>query len=135
MEDGGDVENDTERRVTIFKPGYLMDGVQPIILNAPAVVTYQEVFSIQVNGTYPLDSMAFIRPMSVTHGYVSEQRFIELAFEPAHGTGLYIVYAPDNSNIAPPGYYMLFVMKDVSQSISGESRIPSNAVFIKLSLP
>lgn len=28
---------------------------------------------------------------------------------------------------------MLFVMKDVSESISGESKIPSNAVFIKLS--
>ncbi len=48
--------------------------------------------------------------------------------------GILDATAPLNEYIAPPGYYMLFVMKDVSESISGESKIPSNAVFIKLSI-
>lgn len=134
--DGGDVEDDTERRITIFKPGYLLDGNQPIILSSPVEVTYQETFRVELDDLYRLDSMAFIKPMSVTHGFNSEQRYIELYFEKVIGPTnepLYDVTAPENSNIAPPGYYMLFVMKDVSESISGESKIPSNAVFIKLS--
>lgn len=45
----------------------------------------------------------------------------------------YSIKAPANSNIAPPGYYMLFVLKSKNQSISGEVRIPSEAVFVKLS--
>ncbi len=133
--DGGDVENDTERRITIFTPGFLLDGDQPVISVAPSEVEYQETFTVEMDGEYLLDSMAFIKPMSVTHGYNSEQRYIELAFEQVIGPGpanVYSVTAPDNSNIAPPGYYMLFVMKDLSESISGDSRIPSNAVFIKL---
>lgn len=131
--DGGDVEDDTERRITIFTPYYLLDGTQPMIGNAPTEVTYGEEFSISL-GDYAIDSMAFIKPMSVTHGYNSEQRYIELAFEPDINVGGYIVTVPANANIAPPGYYMFFVLKDVSESNSGESKIPSNAVFIKLSL-
>ena len=57
-----------------------------------------------------------------------------MAFEPDINVGGFIVTAPANANIAPPGYYMFFVLKDVSESNSGESKIPSNAVFIKLSL-
>ncbi len=78
--------------------------------------------------------MAFIKPMSVTHGYNSEQRYIELAFDQSLTVGSYNVTAPADPNIAPPGYYMLFVIIDVRESTSGESKIPSKAVFIKLSL-
>ncbi len=49
--------------------------------------------------------------------------------------GKYLVTAPANSNIAPPGYYMFFVIRDSSESTSGLSKIPSKAVFIKLTLP
>jgi hypothetical protein len=126
--DGGDVEDDTERRIEIFTPGYLLDGTRPVITDAPTEVTYEEVFTVALGGDYTLDSMAFIRPMSVTHGYNSEQRYIELAFEPDLMVGRYFVTAPANSHIAPPGYYMLFVIRDPSESTSGLSKIPSKAV-------
>ncbi|MEO8666565.1 MAG: galactose oxidase-like domain-containing protein [Ignavibacteria bacterium] len=133
VEDGGDVENDTERRITIFTPGYLLDGDQPVITDAPTEVTYNENFEVTLDGEYGVGSMAFIKPMSVTHGYNSEQRYIELAFT-GISSGVYSVTAPADSNIAPPGYYMLFVLKDDRESTSGESKIPSKAVFIKLTL-
>ncbi len=130
--DGGDVEDDTERRLSIFTPGYLLDGEQPKVYDPPTELTYDEDFSVTLDGTYPLDSIAFVKPMSVTHGYNSEQRYIELFFEPYGVEGTYKIKSPANSNIAPPGIYMLFVLKDVSESISGLSKIPSKAVFIKL---
>lgn len=135
--DGGDVEDDTERRLTVFEPGYLADGTQHEIISAPTEVNYGDPFLIEVDGDYRIDSMCFMRPMSVTHGYGSEQRYIELAFEQyiePFPSNKYTVTAPTDSNIAPPGYYMLFVVKDVSESISGNSKMPSIAKFIKLSL-
>lgn len=53
---------------------------------------------------------------------------------PNTGTGE-IIFQSENYNIALPGYYMLFVVLDKTQSTSEESNIPSEAVFVKLSLP
>lgn len=43
-----------------------------------------------------------------------------------------IVETPDAYK-APPGYYMLFVLKDKTLSTSGDWKIPSVAKFVKLS--
>lgn len=55
------------------------------------------------------------------------QYFAEIA------PGTLTVSSPDNSNIAQPGPYMLFVLKDKSQSGSGTNRIPSIAKMVSLS--
>ena len=102
----------------------------------PEEITYQESFNITVDGSYAIDSIALMKPGTVTHGSNMDQRYVELSFEQVIGPGPeteYNLTAPENSSIAPPGYYMLFVLKDKSESISGESKIPSNAVFIRLS--
>ncbi|MCB0727470.1 MAG: DUF1929 domain-containing protein [Ignavibacteriae bacterium] len=136
VEDSGDVEDDTERRLSIYKPGYLMDGDRPVLINTPSEITYNELFSITVDGNYALDSIALMKPGSVTHGNNMDQRYIELSFEQIIGPGPtaeYSLTAPLNSFIAPPGYYMLFVLKDKSESNSGYWKILSVAKFIKLS--
>lgn len=115
VNDSGDVEDDTERRFSIFKPGYLMDGDRPVITAAPTNITYNEPFIITVDGDYDVDSMALMKTGSVTHGNNMDQRYIELSFEFVIGpvtTVDYSVTAPLNSYIAPPGYYMLFVLKE-----------------------
>jgi len=131
---GGDVEDDTERRFSIFKPKYLMDGAQPLIIYDTQIeITYGNTFEITLDEYYLLDSIALLKPGSVTHSNNMDQRYIELDFISKGETGVYEVTAPANSYLAPPGYYMLFVLKDKTLSISGESKIPSNAVFVKLS--
>lgn len=84
---GGDVEDDTERRFSIFKPGYLIDGDQPVIENAPDEITYEEVFEMKLDGTYDIDSFALLKPGAVTHGSDMDQLYIELYFERIIGTG------------------------------------------------
>ncbi len=128
---GGDVEDDTERRLSIFKPGYLMDGPQPQIINAPDEITYEDTFEIELDGTYPVESIALMKPGSVTHGNNMDQRYIGLKFIARVNSTIFDVEAPDSYK-APPGYYMLFVLKDKSESNSGEWKIPSKAKFIKL---
>ncbi len=52
--------------------------------------------------------------------------------------GTYQITPPsstDGKYLAPPGYYMLFVLKAKSESNSGKWKIPSEAKFIKLKFP
>jgi len=58
-----------------------------------------------------------------------------LDFEASVNFGYLNVTAPLDRYIAPPGYYMLFLLQNKSQSISGELRIPSIAKIVKLELP
>jgi hypothetical protein len=47
---------------------------------------------------------------STTHEFNQNQRFVPLAFSPTtDGAGL-AVTVPSNPNVAPPGYYMLFIL-------------------------
>ncbi len=50
-----------------------------------------------------------------------DQRLVGLSF--TAGNGVLNVTAPPNGNIAPPGYYMLFILNS--------SGVPSTAVFVK----
>lgn len=45
----------------------------------------------------------------------------------------FTITAPQNSNIAPPGIYMLFAVQVKADSVSGEVKVPSAAVNVKLS--
>jgi hypothetical protein len=132
--DGGDVEDDVERRIEIFTPGYLLDGELPKIESCDTELEYgEEDYNISVSNAETVDSIVLIKPASTTHGNDMDQRCIFLSFSD-FGGGNYRFNAPLTSNIAPPGYYMLFVLKPKAESISGTNKIPSNAVFVKISL-
>jgi hypothetical protein len=64
-----------------------------------------------------------VRPGTPTHAFDMEQRLVGLAF--TAGTGVLNVTSPPNGNIAPPGYYMLFVLNTAG--------VPSVARFEQLS--
>ena len=64
----------------------------------------------------------WVRDGAVTHAFDMDQRLVGLSFT-ASGSSL-MVTAPPNGNIAPPGYYMLFVLNN--------SGVPSVAKFIQL---
>ena len=66
-------------------------------------------------------SVALIRPGTPTHAFDMDQRFVGLSF--TAGSGVLNVTAPPNGNIAPPGYYMLFVLNSAG--------VPSVARFVK----
>ena len=52
--------------------------------------------------------VALVRLGAVTHSNNMEQRYVPLQF--TAGTGTLTATAPANVNIAPPGYYMLFIV-------------------------
>ncbi len=128
---GGEPEPQ-HRNIEIFSPGYLFEGTRPIINSAPSTISYSAQFNINVSEA--ITSVVLIRPGSVTHALDMEQRYIELSIGDAivNGGVTYSVQAPANANIAPPGYYMLFVLKPKQGSLSGQTSIPSVASWVRL---
>ena len=69
---------------------------------------YGSSFTVSTPDAAIIQKVALIRTPSVTHAFDENQRYIPLSF--TRGTGQLTVQAPSNGNIAPPGYYMLFIL-------------------------
>lgn len=125
---GGIVYNNLE----IYSPGYLFEGTRPVFLTAPDNITYGSPFPIDVS--LPIAAIRLIRLGMATHSIDMDQRSIGLSFTPGdpNGTNPYTVTPPANANVAPPGLYMLFVLRPKSASSSGQTMIPSVAKIVKL---
>ena len=105
----------------IYYPPYFSQS-RPTIVNAPANITYSSNFSVTVGAQQTIHKVTLVRLPSTTHGYDQGQRFINCNFTQA-GTGLTIT-RPASGGVAPPGYYMLFVVY--------ESGAPSHARYVKV---
>ena len=122
----------------IYTPSYLFGANDEPIANRPAitrvsssVVAYDSPFTVTYTSSNPIASAVLMRPGSVTHSFNMDQRMIGLCGpspEPAcsPGSGTLSLTTPPNGNIAPPGYYMLFLLDSTG--------VPSKAQFIQLSL-
>jgi hypothetical protein len=118
-DDGPAVNN---RRAEIYSPPYLFKGSRPTYSGAPGTVQYGASFTLQSADAASIASVALVRPGSVTHAFDQDQRYVPLAFT-ASANAL-TVQAPANANLAPPGYYMLFIVNS--------SGVPSVASFVLL---
>jgi hypothetical protein len=118
-----------EKNAEIFTPPYLFnkDGsgtlaTRPTIDVAPTTVGYGQSFAINTAQAGAITKVAMIRLGSVTHSVNMEQRYVPLNF--AAIGGQLAVTAPANANVAPPGYYMLFIMDTQG--------VPSIAKFVRI---
>lgn len=119
-----------DKTIEIYTPAYLFDesghpAVRPSIADLPAHVSYGDSFQIATPDAADIASIALVRPGSPTHAFDMDQRLINLSF--TAGTGSVTAVAPPNGNIAPPGYYMVFLLNSKG--------VPSVARFVHLSTP
>ena len=91
-----------------FFPSYF-ERVRPVITGAPATINY--VGNFNVNTPTPLDisEVVLLRPGAVTHGFNQTQRGIELVIT-GTGAGVLNVKPPPNANVAPPGWYVMYIL-------------------------
>jgi len=117
-----------EARPEIYSPAYLFasDGTpapRPSITDVtPDPIFYGAAFNVQTPDAVDIASVVLMRPGAPTHAFDMEQRFVGLSY--TAGTGVLNVTAPPNGNIAPPGYYMLFLLNNAG--------VPSIAKFVRL---
>lgn len=117
-----------EPHLEIYTPAYLFnsDGTRatrPSISSVPATgISYGSSFQVQTPDATNIASVVLIRAGAPTHAFDMEQRLVGLTF--SAGSGLLAVTAPPNGNIAPPGYYLLFLLNSAG--------VPSVAQFVQL---
>jgi hypothetical protein len=92
----------------IYSPPYLFRGPRPTITSAPATTAYGTNITVSTPDAASIASVVMIRHGSVTHAFNQDQRYIPLAFQTSAGS--LTVQTPANANLAPPGYYMLFIL-------------------------
>lgn len=104
-----------EKNFEIFTPPYLYDkngsgalAERPAITFAPDTADYAEEFAVETPIPNNISQAVMMRMSSVTHSVNFEQRRVPLTFTKTE-TGLNVL-APANANIAPPGFYMLFLI-------------------------
>lgn len=119
---GGAVSNYSNAE--LFSPPYLFTGTpRPEIAEAPEIIHYGRSFEIESPQADDVDRVSLVRLAAVTHSFDQNGRFVPLTFVPWGDTGLRID-APPGPNLAPPGYYMLFLVSDEG--------VPSVARFVRL---
>jgi Domain of unknown function (DUF1929) len=103
------------KNAEIFSPPYLFakDGSgalapRPTVTAAPGTVTEGTQFTVSTPEAASISKVALVRLGAVTHSNNMEQRYVPVPFTAASGT--LTVTAPPSVNIAPPGYYMLFLV-------------------------
>jgi hypothetical protein len=92
----------------LFSPPYLFAGTRPAINSAPTSAGYGQTVFVGTPDVASISQVTFIRAGSVTHTNDMSARFMRLSFTKT-STGLNVTM-PANANIAPPGYYMLFIL-------------------------
>jgi hypothetical protein len=122
-----------QKQMEIYSPAYLFttdDGgnvipaPRPVITSAPAEIGYKRTFSIETPDSADISSVVLVRLGSPTHAFDQEQRLIDLSFSES-APGILTATAPPKGYIAPPGYYMLFILN--------QAGTPSVAKFVHLS--
>ena len=93
----------------LYSPPYLFQGTRPVIQSAPSIIQYGKSFSLSFTSTTATNRVALIRNSCVTHSVNMDQRYVLLA-DLTNGTGTFTVPGPATANLAPPGYYMLYVI-------------------------
>jgi Galactose oxidase-like, Early set domain/PKD domain len=117
-----------EPHMEIYSPAYLFNAegalaTRPAITGVPSSgIGYGSVFQVETPEAGGISSVVLMRPGAPTHSFDMEQRLVAMKF--TAGSGVLHVTAPPNSNIAPPGYYMVFILNS--------SGVPSVAQFVQL---
>ncbi|MFN0148825.1 MAG: galactose oxidase-like domain-containing protein [Dehalococcoidia bacterium] len=119
---GNDAAVPTEPNYQIFSPPYLFKGPRPAIGSAPSQVTWGQTFTVSTPDASRIASAVLMSPSSVTHAFDEHARSVPLTL--TAGTNSVQLTAPLNANLAPPGYYMLFIVDT--------NGVPSVASWVKV---
>ena len=108
-----------EFRMEVFEPDYIAIPNRMTITQAPPCASYGETFTVGYHfgaGTVftKVDRVAITRFGSATHGFDYDQRYVGMVFSQT-APGTLTVTAPPGGDIAPPGYYMLWLIDSGGQ--------------------
>jgi hypothetical protein len=104
-----DEDPEEEMRIEIYSPPYLFRGARPTIKAAAAEWKYGQVIDIQSADAGNVRFVSLIRHCVTTHSFDTNQRLVDAPIT-SQNAGVVKVKVPDNPNVAPTGWYMLFLV-------------------------
>jgi hypothetical protein len=117
-------DGNEEMRVEIFSPPYLFRGSRPVITAAPTDATYGQTITVNTLEAAEIRTASLIRNGVTTHSFDAGQRLIDAPIVARDATSLDLEIT-DQPTIAPPGWYMIFIVNN--------DGVPSVAKWTKLS--
>jgi hypothetical protein len=117
---GGGLTN--EYRLETFYPPYLYRGPRPVFTLPSTAITYGQTFEITVTSGdgNRIERVALLRLGSTTHTNNMDQRYVLMRII-SKAAGTLRVQAPPDGTVAPPGPYLLFLVKGKAMA----ERVPS----------
>jgi hypothetical protein len=114
-----------EERLEIFSPPYLFKkNTRPVIQNVQEEIKYNSKVPIQTPQATQIKWINLIRPGLTTHSFNGTQRLVDVPFTLVPPETL-TADVPGDRNVAPPGWYMLFM--------TDHDGVPSIAHWVHLS--
>jgi hypothetical protein len=104
-----DQDPEEEMRLEVLSPPYLFRGPRPTITAAPTEWHYGQSVQVGSPQAGALRWAHLMRPCVTTHSFDTSQRLVDLPIV-VQANGVAMVRVPANPNLAPPGWYMLFVV-------------------------
>ncbi len=102
------------REIEIITPDYYQNGPQPEFQIDKDSVSYGDTISFSLLNSLTINQLStkaiFIRCASFTHGFGYDQRAVRFFPYGSMTMARYNIRVPNNRNILPPGYYMVFVV-------------------------
>ena len=126
-----DPRNQQQDSAELYEPPYLFDGdslaPRPVIASAPSEITWWHSFDVAVErapgSARAVSRAVLVAPGAATHAVDMNQRSVPLQVTATSPTSL-TFKAPANPDVAPGGWYMLFVLD--------ETGTPSVAKWVQL---
>lgn len=119
-----------QKTFELYRPPYFFNGPRPTITavtrdDGPAdTLVYGGQFVIETPQAADVARVALMRPGAITHHTDTEQRYVALDWVP-DGAGRVRASVPNDASVAPPGWYMLWI-------VDGQQRPCERARFVQL---
>jgi plastocyanin len=105
-----------------YLPSYFFK-TRPTIIASPTAVAHGAALSVDTPTPGAISEVVLMSAGAVTHGFNQNQRYIGCVITGTTSTTVHAT-APPNGNLAPPGYYLLFLVD--------HDRVPSIGRWIRL---
>jgi hypothetical protein len=113
-----------ELRIEVFWPPYLFAGARPSCTLGRTAAHYGTTLPVEVPDAADVASACLLRPGATTHSADAEQRLVDLPHQ-VTGPGAVSLQLPAAATVAPPGWYLLFVVNGAG--------VPSEGAWLHLS--
>lgn len=106
----------------LFSPPYLFKGTRPEITTVSESAGYGGPIDVGTTTPAAVTRVTLLAPGAMTHAFDQNARFLELPFT-VTATGVRAT-APASANLAPPGFYLVFLLD--------ANGVPSEGKFVRL---